>query len=82
MARYKVIKLEKVAAPEGAIDLKWYKFIIENDKNTIVNIRSGSKNEVYNFALESVKRLNEKYFTNINFKSHRPVYEVDTLNQI
>ena len=81
MARYKVKSIEKVTPPEGAEDMKWYKFIIENDKNTIINLRAGTKKDVHNFAAESVKRLNEKYFTHVQFKAHKPVYEMGTANQ-
>ena len=82
MARYKVKSIEKAIPPEGAIGLSWYKFIIENDKNTITNLRSGSKIEVQNFATESIKRLNEKYFTHVHFKEHKPVYEMEFTNHI
>jgi len=75
MSSYKIKSLEITAAPQGASNLRWYKFIIANDKNTITNLRSGSKNEVMKFATESVKRLNEKYLTHIQFKFHKPVYE-------
>ncbi len=75
MARYKIKSIEKVESPDGSTIGKWYKFIIENDKNTIVNLRSGSREEVIRFAAESVKRLNEKYLTHIQFKVHKPVYE-------
>lgn len=81
MARYKVKSIEKVTPPEGSDNMKWYKFIIENDKNTITNLRAGSKKDVHNFAAESVKRLNEKYFTHVHFKAHKPVYEMDISNQ-
>lgn len=82
MARYKVISIEKVTPPDGAEEMKWYKFIIENDKNTIINLRAGSKKDVQNFAAESVKRLNEKYFTHVYFKTHKPVYEIDSVSQL
>ena len=82
MTRYKIKSIEKVIPPEGATELNWYKFIIENDKNTITNLRSGSKKEVKNFATESIKRLNEKYFTNVYFKKHKPVYEMEHANHI
>ena len=75
MARYKIKSIEKVTPPEGATSLRWYKFIIENDKNTITNLRAGSEKEIRQFASESVKRLNEKYLTHINFKIHKPVQE-------
>ena len=81
MARYKVKSIEKVTPPEGSENMKWYKFIIENDKNTIINLRAGSKKDVHSFAAESVKRLNEKYFTHVHFKAHKPVYETDISNQ-
>ena len=80
MARYTIKSIEKIVPPEGATDLNWYKFILENDKNSIINLRSGSKKEIQNFAKESVKRLNEKYFTHVHFKNHKPVYEVDSTN--
>ena len=82
MARYKIKSIEKVIAPEGAVELSWYKFIIENDKNSITNLRSGSKKEVQNFATESIKRLNERYFTHVYFKEHKPVYEMEPACQI
>jgi len=75
MARYKVKSIEKVESPEGSTNSRWYKFIIENDKNTITNLRAGSREEIRNFASEAVKRLNEKYLTHIKFKVHKPVYE-------
>lgn len=75
MARYKVKSIEKAESPKGSTKSRWYKFIIENDKNTIINLRSGSREEVLSFASESVKRLNEKYLTHIQFKIHKPVYE-------
>ena len=80
MARYKIKSIEKTLPPEGSIELSWYKFIIENDKNTITNLRSGSKKDVQNFATESIKRLNEKYFTHVHFKNHKPVYEMEITN--
>ena len=82
MARYKIKSIEKTFPPEGAIELSWYKFIIENDKNSITNFRSGSKKEVQIFATESINRLNEKYFTNVFFKQHKPVYEMEHNNNI
>lgn len=75
MARYKLKSIEKVAPPEGAANLRWYKYIIENDKNTITNLRAGSEKEIRKFASESIQRLNEKYLTHINFKIHKPVFE-------
>jgi len=75
MARYKIKSISKVDPPQGSSELNWYKFIIENDKNTITSLRTGSKKEVYDFAKESIKRLNEKYFTNVHFKIHKPVNE-------
>jgi len=77
MARYKIKSIEKVNPPEGTIEPVWYKFIIENDKNSITNLRSGSQREVKKFARESVKRLNEKYFTHVHFKKHKPVFEIE-----
>jgi len=82
MARYKIKSIEKVAPPEGAEEFSWYKFIIENDKNSIINLRAGSKKDVQNFAAESIKRLNEKYFTHIHFKVHKPVYDIDRSNHL
>ena len=82
MARYKIKSIEKVIPPEGAEEIRWYKFIIENDKNTIINLRAVSKKDVHNFAAESVKRLNEKYFTHVHFKVHKPVYEMDSSNHL
>ena len=75
MSRYKIKSIEKVESPKDSTKSRWYKFIIENDKNTIVNLRSGSREDVKKFASESVKRLNEKYLTHIKFKVHKPVYE-------
>jgi len=75
MARYTIKSITKVAPPEGSSGLNWYKFIIENDKNTITSLRAGSKREVNNFAIESINRLNEKYFTDVHFKIHKPVNE-------
>ena len=75
MSRYKIKSIEKTDAPQNSTHLRWYKFIIENDKNTIVNFRSGTKEEILNFATESIKRLNEKYLTHIQFKTHKPVFE-------
>ena len=75
MSRYKLKSIEKITAPEGATNLRWYKFIIGNDKNIITNLRVGSEKEIRRFASESVKRLNEKYLTHINFKIHKPVIE-------
>ena len=82
MARYKIKNLQKVASPTGTGNFNWYRFIIENDKNSITNLRSGSKKEVLNFAEESVKRLNEKYFTHVHFKTHKPVNENNMINYI
>jgi len=75
MARYTIKSITKVTPPEGSSELNWYKFIIENDKNTITSLRAGSKKEVNDFAIESIKRLNEKYFTDVHFKIHKPVNE-------
>jgi len=75
MARYTIKSITKVAPPEGSSELNWYKFIIENDKNTITSLRAGSKREVNDFAIESINRLNEKYFTDVHFKIHKPVNE-------
>lgn len=80
MAHYKIKSIERVTPPEGTTELKWYKFIIENDKNTIINLRSGSKKDIQIFATESIKRLNEKYFTHVHFKTHKPVYEMEPSN--
>ena len=82
MAHYKIKSIERVNPPAGTQELKWYKFIIGNDKNTIINLRSGSKQEVHRFAEESIKRLNEKYFTHVHFKVHKPVYEVQSVNYL
>jgi len=77
MARYKLKSIEKVTAPKRATSLRWYKFIIANNNNTITNLRAGSEKEIRKFAYESVKRLNEKYLTHIDFKIHKPVYEIN-----
>ncbi len=77
MSRYKLKSIEKVTPPDGVENLRWYKFIIANDKNTITNLRAGSEKEIRKFASESVKRLNEKYLTHIDFKIHKPVYEIN-----
>ena len=76
MSRYKITSMEKVAPPQNVTSKNWYKFIIENEFNTIINIRSGSQKEILQFSRESIKRLNEKYLTHINFKMHRPVNEI------
>ena len=76
MARYKIKSIEKVNPPKGATSKRWYKFIIENDKNTMINLRSGSEKEIRKIASEAVKRLNEKYLTHINFKFHKPANEI------
>lgn len=80
MSRYKITSMEKVAPPQGVTSKSWYKFIIENEFNAIINISSGSQKEIMHFARESVKRLNEKYLTHINFKTHRPVNEIISAN--
>lgn len=77
MTRYRIDSIEQVTSPKGTTESIWFKFIIQNDKNIITNFRSGSKKEVREFAKESVKRLNEKYFTHVHFKTHKPVYEID-----
>ena len=77
MARYRIKSIEKITPPEGTNKLQWYKFIIENDKNYITNMHSGSKKEIQEFAAEQVKSLNEKYFTHVYFKVHKPVYEME-----
>ena len=78
MARYQVKSIHKEDSPVGERKINGYKFIIENDKNSITNWRAGSKKDVLNFAHESVERLNEKYFTHVHFKAHKPVYEMDS----
>lgn len=80
MSRYKITSIKKVAPPQDVTSKNWYKFIIENEFNTIINIRSGSQKEIMQFARESVKRLNEKYLTHINFKIHKPVIEISSAN--
>ena len=82
MALYKIKCIDKVTPPEGTVELRWYKFVLENDKNTITNFRAGSKKEVVSFALESVKRLNEKYFTHVQFKQPKPVFEMEQTNYL
>jgi hypothetical protein len=78
MARYKIKNIQKMDSPDGMEKINGYKFIIENDKNSIMNWRAGSKKEVLNFARESVERLNEKYYTHVHFKTHKPVYEMES----
>lgn len=78
MSLYKITSMEKVAPPQDFTSKNWYKFIIENEFNTIINIRSGSQKEIRQFARQSVKRLNEKYLTHINFKIHRPVIDISS----
>ena len=80
MSRYKITSIEKVTPPYDATSKRWYKFIIENEFNTITNMRTGSRKEILQFARESVKRLNEKYLTHIDFKVHRPVNENSMAN--
>ena len=82
MAKYKIKSIDRVAPPEGAEEMNWYKFIIENDKNTIINLRAGSRKEIQTFAAESIKRLNEKYFTHVHFKTHKPVNEVGNISYL
>ena len=82
MSKYKIKSIEKVNPPEGVSFKRWYKFIIGNDINTIVNLRSGTEKEIRNFALESVKRLNEKYLTHIKFKAHKPVNDLSLTNYL
>ncbi len=77
MSRYSIKSIEQVTPPAGASGKYWYKYIIANELNTITSLRSGSKKEVREFASQSVKRLNEKYLTHINFKFHKPVNEVN-----
>ena len=77
MSRYKIKSIEQVTPPIGATDNHWYKYVIANDLNTITSLRSGSKKEVQKIAADSIKRLNEKYLTHINFKIHKPVNEVN-----
>ena len=76
MSRYKIKSIEQVAPPTGASSKHWYKYVIANELNTITSLRSGSIKEVREFATQSVKRLNEKYLTHIEFKIHKPVNEV------
>ncbi len=46
MSRYKLKSIEKVTAPERATSLRWYKFIIANNNNTITSLRAGSEREI------------------------------------
>ena len=80
MSRYKITSMEKINPPQDATLQNWYKFIIENKLNTITSMRSGSQKEVLQFARESVKRLNEKYLTHIDFKMQRPVNDINMSN--
>lgn len=82
MSTYTIKSIEKVNAPQGVTFKRWYKFIIANDKNTIVNLRSGSEKEVRNFAMKLVQRLNEKYLTHIKFKAHKPVNDICLSNNL
>ena len=77
MSRYKIKSFEKVDAPSGTSTKHWYRFVIENDINTITALRSGPQKEVKKVALDSVKKLNEKYFTHHKTKTHnKPVNEI------
>ena len=76
MSRYKILSIEKITPPAGAANKRWYKYIIANNYNTITSISSGSEKEIRKFALESAKRLNDKYLTRCKAKSYsKPVYE-------
>lgn len=70
MAKYKIISLEQAEPPQGAGDKDWYQYVIQNDLNTITSLRSGSKSEVRQFAIEASRRLNEKYASAYNGKSY------------
>lgn len=77
MSRYKLKSIEKIVPPEGTTHKRWYKFIIANSYNTITNIRCGSEKEVRRFAVDAIKRLNDKYLTNCKVKVfNRPANEV------
>ena len=76
MSIYKLKSITKISPPEGVMSKRWYQYIIENDLNTITSIRSGSEKEVRDIAVDSVKRLNEKYSTRGKIKHYNnPVYE-------
>ena len=70
MARYKIISLEQAEPPTSAENKNWYQYVIENDLNTITSLRSGSKSEVRQFAIEVTRRLNEKYSSAYKVKSY------------
>ena len=77
MSRYKLKSIEKIVPHEGTTHKRWYKFIIANSYNTITNIRCGSEKEVRRFAVDAIKRLNDKYLTNCKVKVfNRPANEV------
>jgi len=76
MAIYKVISVKKTEPPQATGSKNWYQYVIQNGLNTITSLRSGTKNEVMDFAIEAVNRLNEKYSTKSRVKNYnRPVNE-------
>lgn len=69
---YKVKSIEHASELGSGSDETWYRYVINNDFNTITCVRSGTRTEVQKHARSCVSLLNEKYIQG-KIKTYKPV---------
>jgi hypothetical protein len=58
--QFKVLSVEKTAAPNGAEGDNWYKYIVARENSEIVGNMRGSLQQVTKYAKEFVENLNTR----------------------
>lgn len=69
---YKIKSIEHAIEMSSGEGESWYRYVIDNDFNTITCVRNGTKTEVQKHARACVSLLNEKYVHG-KIKSYKPV---------
>lgn len=57
---FKVARVERTGAPDGADGKDWYRYVLESGRSTITGQRRGSHDEVYAYATQCAQQLNTR----------------------
>ncbi len=57
---YKVARVEKILAPEGAASGNWYRYVLDNGRAPITGQRKGSLKDVTSYAARYAEQLNAR----------------------
>lgn len=57
---FKVVRVEKTDAPDGARGQDWYRYILDSGRSIITGQRCGSRKDVHAYATQCAEQLNSR----------------------